>query len=93
MLCQLERANPWLTLTPVTEQDENPWWHPEDGPGESEAPRDRVIGPIGQAVVDRGPWADHSVQIAGPPSMVRTTMFRLMKSGVPKTNIRHDPIF
>ena len=45
------------------------------------------------ALAEHGPWTDRDVQIAGPPSMVQTTKFRLLKAGVPGENIQHDPIF
>jgi NAD(P)H-flavin reductase/hemoglobin-like flavoprotein len=92
MLWQLSLANPWLTVTPVSERDENPWWFDAGSSAPSAALRHRRTGPIGDLVAEHGPWTDHDVQIAGPPSMVQTTKFRLLKAGVPGENIQHDPI-
>ena len=48
---------------------------------------------IGKVVASLGEWADHDVQIAGSPSMIQTTKFRLMAGGTPVANIRHDPLY
>jgi NAD(P)H-flavin reductase/hemoglobin-like flavoprotein len=94
-LSKLALANSWLTVTPVTESNENPWWYddsearPPDLPG-LESLR---TGQIGKVAAGCGPWPDHDVQIVGSPSMVQTTKFRLMAAGTPTRNIRHDPLF
>ncbi|WP_327142683.1 globin domain-containing protein [Nocardia sp. NBC_01327] len=95
ILSQLALANKWLTVTPVTESDENPWWQlanssePQDHPGL----QPRRVGQIGKIVAGFGPWEDRDVQIVGSPSMVQTTKFRLMAAGTSTDNIRHDPLF
>ncbi|MEV6770581.1 globin domain-containing protein [Nocardia sp. NPDC051030] len=96
VLSQLAVANKWLTITPVTESDENPWWHfGESGDAARELPglQPRQIGQIGKIVAAHGNWSDRDVQIVGSPSMVQTTKFRLMAAGTPTKNIRHDPLF
>ncbi|GAA5045243.1 FAD-binding oxidoreductase [Nocardia callitridis] len=94
-LSELAVANPWLSVTPVTEQDENPWWYTESKPQENIWPgiAPRRTGAIAKVVAKTGTWADHDVQIVGSPSMVQTTKFRLMASGTQAKNIRHDPLF
>ncbi|WP_216894313.1 globin domain-containing protein [Nocardia alni] len=94
-LSALAVASKWLTVTPVIESDENPWWYFDSGEPSSELPGldPRRIGQIGRVVAGYGPWADRDVQIVGSPSMVQTTKFRLMAAGTPTTNIRHDPLF
>ncbi|TQM29944.1 FAD-binding oxidoreductase [Nocardia bhagyanarayanae] len=94
-LSKLAMANRWLTVTPVSESDENPWWHYEAGEVERIWPglEPRMTGQIGKVVASYGPWADRDVQIVGSPSMVQTTKFRLMASGTQTKNIRHDPLF
>ncbi|WP_067852287.1 FAD-binding oxidoreductase [Nocardia shimofusensis] len=86
----------WLTVTPVAESEENPWWFYR-APGEPEPHfpglQPRLIGQIGKLVAESGPWTDHDIQIAGSPSMVQTTRFRLMSVGAQAENIRHDPLF
>ncbi|MBB5914121.1 NAD(P)H-flavin reductase [Nocardia transvalensis] len=93
VLSELAVANKWLTVTPVVESDENPWWHydPEDPP-ELPGIEPRRIGQIGRVVAAHGRWDDRDVQIVGSPSMIQTTKFRLMATGLPTKNIRHDPL-
>ncbi|MGW4773788.1 globin domain-containing protein [Nocardia sp. NPDC004278] len=95
ILSQLATANKWLTVTPVTESDENPWWYLDSGEPERIWPGldARVTGQIGKVVASYGSWADRDVQIVGSPSMVQTTKFRLMAAGTQTKNIRHDPLF
>lgn len=95
ILSQLATANKWLTVTPVTESDENPWWYLDSGERERIWPglEARMTGQIGKVVASYGSWADRDVQIVGSPSMVQTTKFRLMAAGTQTKNIRHDPLF
>jgi len=92
VLWRLSLTNPWLTVTPVAESDTNPWWHFGDEAPAPEGMHRRALGQIGSVVVEHGNWSDRNVQIAGSPSMVQKTKFRLIASGVPKENIHHDPI-
>ncbi|WP_067831012.1 globin domain-containing protein [Nocardia inohanensis] len=95
VLDQIAQANKWLTVTPVTESDENPWWQADaatDLPDLS-CLQPRQVGQIGKIVASYGNWEDRDVQIVGSPSMVQTTKFRLMAAGTPTKNIRHDPLF
>ncbi|MFI9506837.1 FAD-binding oxidoreductase [Nocardia sp. NPDC052566] len=94
-LSRLAVSNKWLTVTPVTETDENPWWYPGSGEPGAALPglEQRVTGQIGKVVAGFGPWSDRDVQIVGAPSMVQTTKFRLMAAGTQTKNIRHDPLF
>ncbi|WP_280392525.1 globin domain-containing protein [Nocardia brasiliensis] len=94
-LNSLAVANRWLTVTPVTEHEENPWWYQDSG---ALTPNwtglePRLTGQIGKVVAGYGAWADRDVQIVGSPSMVQTTKFRLMAAGTLTKNIRHDPLF
>ncbi|MTE14820.1 globin domain-containing protein [Nocardia aurantiaca] len=95
VLSQLACANKWLTVHPVTESIDNPWWHFDSSEEPQEFPglRPRVVGQIGKIVAGHGSWEDRDVQIVGPPSMVQTTKFRLMAAGTSTQNIRHDPLF
>lgn len=95
ILSQLATANKWLTITPVTESDENPWWYLDSGEPEHTWPglEARMTGQIGKVVASYGSWSDRDVQIVGSPSMVQTTKFRLMAAGTQTKNIRHDPLF
>ncbi|MFC4374132.1 globin domain-containing protein [Nocardia halotolerans] len=95
VLSQLAVVNKWLTVTPVTESDENPWWYADSGEPRPELPglEPRMTGQIGKVVASYGPWSDRDVQIVGSPSMVQTTKFRLMAAGTQAKSIRHDPLF
>ncbi|RBO87916.1 NAD(P)H-flavin reductase [Nocardia puris] len=94
-LSDLAVANKWLTVTPVSESDENPWWYYDSGSVDRQWPglEPRMTGQIGKVVASFGSWADRDVQIVGSPSMVQTTKFRLMAAGTQTKNIRHDPLF
>ncbi|MQY31002.1 globin domain-containing protein [Nocardia aurantia] len=94
-LSALSVAHKWLTVTPVVESIENPWWYADSGDPAPELPalQRRQVGQIGKVVAAAGDWSDHDVQIVGAPPMVQTTKFRLMAAGVPTRNIRHDPLF
>ncbi|UGT40776.1 FAD-binding oxidoreductase [Nocardia yamanashiensis] len=95
VLSQIAQANKWLTVTPVTESNENPWWQADAPTDLPDLPclQPRQVGQIGKIVAGYGNWDDRDVQIVGSPSMVQTTKFRLMAAGTPTKNIRHDPLF
>ena len=93
MLWQLSLTNSWLTVTPVIENDDNPWWHPAMPDFSAPGMHRKITGQIGRVVAGLGAWSDRDIQIAGSPSMVQTTKFRLMAGGTPTKNIRHDPLY
>ncbi|MGY2061337.1 FAD-binding oxidoreductase, partial [Nocardia gipuzkoensis] len=64
-LSDLAVANKWLTVIPVTENDEKPWWYydSEDKVPEFPGLEPRRTGQIGRVVAAAGPWKDHDVQI------------------------------
>ena len=92
ILWQLARTNPWLTVIPVSEEDDNPWWHTDPQPLTPPGMQERLIGKLGEVVAEFGTWADRDIQIVGSPSMVQTTKYRLQGRGTPIENIRHDPL-
>ncbi len=95
ILSALAVEHSWLTVTPVAESDEDPWWfYREPDAPEPRYPglEPRRTGQLGKIVTECGAWDDCDIQIAGSPSMVQTTRFRLMSVGVPAKNIRHDPL-
>lgn len=91
-LWNLARTNPWLTIVPVVEQPEEPWWRP--GPAREFPPgmNHTMVGKLGQVVTRFGSWADRQIQVCGSPSMVRTTLYALRKVGTPMQNVQHDPL-
>ena len=88
-------ANKWLTVTPIIESDENPWWYLRFRRAVADLPGldPRRTGRIGAVVAGYGPWADRDVQISGSPSMVQTTKFRLMAAGTPPPTSATTRIF
>ncbi len=91
-LWRLSERNPWLTVTPVSAVDDNPWWHLDDLTNVA-GMRQRITGQIGKVVAAHGNWSGRDIQIVGSPSLVQTTKFRLMAAGVPSQSIRHDPLY
>lgn len=91
-LWHIAMTNPWLTITPVMEELENPYWHPvpvrETPPGLPEP----IQGKLGKVVASYGSWSDHQIQISGSPSMIRTTLYALSAGGTPRQNISFDPL-
>ncbi|MBY6412658.1 flavoprotein [Rhodococcus sp. BP-252] len=89
---QLSLSNPWLTVVPVTEENEDPWWHASPTPELPVGMHHRLHGPIGKVVTQFGSWADRRIQVCGSPSMVRTTLYALRKVGTPMEHVQHDPL-
>lgn len=89
---QLSLSNPWLTVVPVTEENEDPWWHASPTPELPAGMHHRLHGPIGKVVTQFGSWADRRIQVCGSPSMVRTTLYALRKVGTPMEHVQHDPL-
>lgn len=91
-LWQLSLSNPWLTVVPVTDEDEDPWWHSGPTPELPYGMHHRLHGQIGKVVTQFGSWADRQIQICGSPAMVRTTLYALRKVGTPMSHVQHDPL-
>ncbi len=71
-LRRLEERNTWLTVTPVV----------ADGDFDGET------GLVGDVVLSRGPWTSRDVYVSGSPSMVRSTVDRLVQARVPRQRIK-----
>lgn len=91
-LWQLSLSNPWLTVVPVSEEDENPWWHMSAAQQSPSGLHQRLSGPIGRVVAQFGSWADRQIQVSGSPAMIKTTVYALQRGGTPITRISHDPL-
>lgn len=88
-LVDLAATAPWLTIQPVAEADEDPWWA---GPRQ-ELPRTlhrRQTGTVAEAVTRWGSWADRQVIVSGSPEMLRTTVRSMVAAGTPRENISFD---
>lgn len=88
-LVELASTAPWLTIQPVSEEDEDPWWA---GPRQ-ELPRTlhrRQTGTLVDAVTRWGSWADRRVIVSGSPDMLRATVRGMVEAGTPRENISFD---
>jgi NAD(P)H-flavin reductase/hemoglobin-like flavoprotein len=75
-LRMLAATNPWLTITPVTEEGTVPGG-------------DR--GTLATAVTQRGAWKDHDILVSGSPDMIHGTVAKLLSVGVDLSQISYDP--
>jgi len=88
-LVDLARTAPWLTIQPVSESDEDPWWA---GPRQ-DLPRTlhrRQTGTLVDVVTGWGSWADRQVLVSGSPQMLRATVQGMVAAGTPRENIAYD---
>lgn len=92
VLWALMQTHPLLTVIPVTEHSDDPWWVSRRWDTSAWVP-DPLTGQISRVVAGYADWTDHDIEVVGSPSMVRTTKYRLMAAGVDAGNIRHDPLY
>ena len=88
-LVDLAASAPWLTIQPVSEEDEDPWWA---GPRQ-DLPRTlhhRQTGTLADAVTRWGSWADRQVLVSGSPEMLRATVRGMVAAGTPREHISFD---
>lgn len=88
-LQQLAAANPWLSVTGVVEEADDPWWF--DGSDAHLVGGPPIVGQIGKIVAERGEWNGRDIQIVGSPAMINTTKYRLQGVGVDLATVGHDP--
>jgi NAD(P)H-flavin reductase len=74
-LRMLADAHAWLDVTAVTEDGSVPGG---------------VTGTLAEAVGQRGRWNEHEILVAGSPGMIRSTVARLLASGVKAVQISYD---
>lgn len=88
-LVDLASTAPWLTIQPVSEDDEDPWW----AGARRELPRTlhrRQTGRLVDVVTGWGSWADRQVLLSGSPEMLRATVKGMVAAGTPRENILYD---
>jgi NAD(P)H-flavin reductase/hemoglobin-like flavoprotein len=91
-LWQIAATNPWLTITTVVEDEDDPWWStPSEHSGDIKL--ERLQGQLADAVLayDRD-WTDHQVLLAGSPDMLTTTRRRLLIAGIRASRMQQDPV-
>ena len=76
-LLALAASNPWLTIVPVLE-------HEADATSMEQ-------GTLADVVTRYGAWAERDVLVAGSPSMIRSTVSRMLVAGTPLDRISYDP--
>ncbi|GAA3170179.1 hypothetical protein GCM10020255_058450 [Rhodococcus baikonurensis] len=89
----MAEKHPWLTIVPVSEEDENPWWHTEAEPLPPIGMARRIVGKVGKVVTSFGDWAGYDIQVVGGESMVNSTKFRLRAVGIDVDTVRNDPTY
>ncbi|ALE86329.1 flavohemoprotein [Pseudonocardia sp. HH130629-09] len=76
-LRKLSYNYPWLDVIPVVEY--------EDEPSGAET------GTLADVVTRFGAWSDHDVLVCGSPTMIRSTVSRMLVAGTPLDRITYDP--
>ncbi|MFE6920305.1 FAD-binding oxidoreductase [Nocardia sp. NPDC057663] len=89
---QLSQSNPWLTVVPVCEERDDPWWYPQAPASPSTGMYRRLVGNLGAVVTSFGAWSDRQIQIAGSPRMIADTRRALIRAGTPSEIIAADPV-
>jgi NAD(P)H-flavin reductase/hemoglobin-like flavoprotein len=76
-LFALAASNPWLTIVPVLESEADAATMEQ--------------GTLADVVTRYGAWAERDVLVAGSPSMIRSTVSRMLVAGTPLDRISYDP--
>lgn len=104
-LWQISLTNPWLTVVPVSQETENPWWLTNNGTAQLGSAHEgdprgddthggmhaRQTGTLADIVTSYGGWSDRQILIAGSPRMIKHTVRRLVERGAPLECISYDP--
>lgn len=88
-LWQLAATSPWLSVTPVSEHDEDEWW--VGGTEHSRPPRGlhvRQVGALSDVVTQYGAWGDRDVLLAGETDWTATMRESLLQAGTPAEQIQ-----
>ena len=90
-LRDVEAQNSWLTVSAVTENDDNPVWAGDypDVSALSVLPSHET-GRLVDVVAGHRLWSDRQVLISGGPKMVASTEAALLAAGTPAERIQHD---
>lgn len=76
-LRQIAADNPWLSVTPVVENDADEV--------------DAEQGTLADVVTAHGDWAEREVLVSGSPAMIRATVSKMLVAGTPLDRIQYDP--
>ena len=92
VLRRIASTNPWLQVTAVSEEEQDPWWITAVATP-AELGIDHEIGTLADVVVGAGNWENHQVLIAGSAQMIDATRRKLIIAGVRASRIQHDPVY
>jgi NAD(P)H-flavin reductase len=70
-------SNPWLTVVPVLETEADATTMEQ--------------GTLADVVTRYGAWTERNVLVSGSPSMIRSTVSRMLVAGTPLDRITYDP--
>ena len=92
-LWEVAATAPWLTVTPVVENDKDKWWvRPTEW---SQCPRGLNLtghGTLEEVLPRYGTWADRQVLIGGPPVWIPSMRDALITGGTPPENILYNAL-
>ena len=88
-LVDLARTAPWLTIQPVAEEAEDPWWLTA-APDLPRTLHRLQTGRLVDVVTRYGNWSDRQVLISGSPQMIDGTLAKLLEVGTPLESISYD---
>ncbi|MGB3696912.1 MAG: FAD-binding oxidoreductase [Gordonia sp. (in: high G+C Gram-positive bacteria)] len=91
VLVQLAATNPWLRITAVTENVDDPWWLTGATDPRSWG-TELCYGRVGEVAAQYADWSDRQVLLSGPAPMVFHTALRLRAADVDPAAISHDPL-
>jgi NAD(P)H-flavin reductase len=76
-LFMMAGSNPWLTVVPALETEADTATMEQ--------------GTLADVVTRYGAWAERDILVAGSPSMIRSTVSRMLVAGTPLDRISYDP--
>lgn len=92
-LISMSTHSPWLTIQPVAEEREDPWWLDTSGAAPIPQTLHRfTYGRLDEVVTAYGGWGDRQIILSGPPGMLAATKKALIARGAPEGAIQHDPL-
>ena len=92
VLARIASTNPWLRVTAVSQETDDPWWLNSIASPE-ELGVDHRIGVLPDVVAAETDWSGHQALVVGSPQMVTATRRRLIIAGVRASRIQSDPVF